>query len=125
MARQAARLVRAGVDSPMETHLRLLLVLAGLPEPVVGHVVLDSDGGWLATPDLSYPELEIAIEYDGAHHLTNAAQWQRDIRRRENLERAGWLVRVVTARDLLAAPATVVARITTDLRARHHPHRAA
>ncbi|MFI7061479.1 hypothetical protein ACIBL3_10880 [Kribbella sp. NPDC050124] len=120
-ARQAARLVRGGVDSPMETHLRLLLVLAGLPEPTVGHVVRDSDGGWLAMPDLAYPEFKIAIEYDGRHHLDDVAQWQRDIRRRENLERAGWLVRVVTARDLLSAPATVVARITTDLRARHHP----
>lgn len=31
----AARLVRRGVDSPMETRLRLLIVLAGLPEPIV------------------------------------------------------------------------------------------
>jgi hypothetical protein len=31
LARRAARLVRAGVDSPMETRLRLLLVLAGRP----------------------------------------------------------------------------------------------
>ncbi|MGH3499371.1 MAG: hypothetical protein ACRDQA_00490 [Nocardioidaceae bacterium] len=40
-ARQAAALVRAGVDSPMETRLRLLIVLAGLPEPVVNHIVRD------------------------------------------------------------------------------------
>jgi len=33
LARQAAALVRRGVDSPMESRLRLLLVLAGLPEP--------------------------------------------------------------------------------------------
>src|SRR5215207_4405344 len=32
LAREAAALVRRGVDSPMESRLRLLLVLAGLPE---------------------------------------------------------------------------------------------
>jgi hypothetical protein len=109
----------------METRLRLLIVLSGLPEPAIGHVVLDSDGGWLAKPDLSYPELKIAIEYDGHHHLKDARQWQRDIRRRENLERAGWRVRVITAADLLTAPATILARISTDLQARHLSHLAA
>jgi hypothetical protein len=34
-ARRAASLVRAGVDSPMETRVRLLIVLAGLPESQV------------------------------------------------------------------------------------------
>ncbi|MFF0338793.1 DUF559 domain-containing protein [Kribbella sp. NPDC004875] len=118
LAREAAVLVRPGVDSPMESRLRLLLVLAGLPEPQIGHVVLDADGGWLARPDLSYPELKIAIEYDGQHHLVDLRQWQRDIRRRENLEREGWLVRVITAHDILRAPDTVVARISHDLRTR-------
>lgn len=32
-ARRAAAYVRKGVDSPMETRLRMLIVLAGLPEP--------------------------------------------------------------------------------------------
>ena len=122
LARQAAALVRAGVDSPMESRLRLLLILAGLPEPTVGRVVHDCDGGWLARPDLSYPDLKIAIEYDGQHHLVDVRQWRRDIRRRENLEREGWLVRVITAHDLLHAPGTVIARISEDLhtRGRHH-----
>ena len=38
-ARRAASLVRAGVDSPMETRIRLLIVLAGLPEPQVNFIV--------------------------------------------------------------------------------------
>ncbi|TCO44144.1 hypothetical protein EV646_111338 [Kribbella antiqua] len=118
LARQAAGLVRSGVDSPMESRLRLLIVLAGLPEPEIGRTIYDADGGWLAKPDLSYPDLRIAIEYDGRHHLRDSIQWQRDIRRRENLERAGWLVRVITAADLLRAPDTVLARITQDIHTR-------
>jgi hypothetical protein len=127
LAREAAALVRSGVDSPMESRLRLLLVLGGLPEPVVGQPIHDSAGGWLATPDLSYPEpeLQIAIEYDGKHHLKDARQWRQDIRRRENLEREGWLVRVITAHDLLHTPGTVVARIAQDLHSRRHPRLAA
>ena len=91
---------------------------SGLPEPHVGHDIHDSDGGWLARPDLAYPELKIAIEYDGRHHLVDLRQWRRDIRRRENLECEGWLLRVITAQDLLNTPATVVARITQDLNTR-------
>jgi hypothetical protein len=127
LARDAAALVRRGVDSPMESRLRMLIVLGGLPEPQVGYVIHDSAGGWLATPDLSYPEpeLQIAIEYDGKHHLKDARQWRQDIRRRENLEREGWLVRVITAYDLLQTPGTVVARISQDLHTRRHPRLAA
>ncbi|TDW18518.1 hypothetical protein [Kribbella kalugense] len=125
LAREAAALVRPGVDSPMESRLRLLIVLNGLPEPRIGHVVTDSAGGWLAQPDLSYPELKFGIEYDGQHHLGDARQWRQDIRRRENLEREGWLVRVITAYDLLQTPGTVVARISQDLHTRRHPGLAA
>ena len=44
LARRAASLVRDGVDSPMETRLRLLLVLAGIPELEVNITVRDLDG---------------------------------------------------------------------------------
>ena len=83
-------------------------------------MIHDSDGGWLARPDLCYPDLKIAIEYDGQHHLLDIRQWRRDIRRRENLEREGWLVRVITAHDLLQSPTTVIARISQDLHTRRH-----
>ncbi|MEV6266218.1 hypothetical protein AB0L64_03565 [Kribbella sp. NPDC051936] len=124
-AREAAALVRSGVDSPMESRLRLLLVFGGLPEPETGYVVTDSAGGWLAEPDLTYPHSKLGIEYDGKHHLVDARQWRLDIRRRENLEREGWRIRVVTAYDILQIPHTVVARVSEDLRTRRHPLRAA
>ena len=67
-ARRAAAYVRARVDSPMETRLRMLLVLAGLPEPTVDHRILDRDGRVLYRFDLSYPDLRIVVEYDGRQH---------------------------------------------------------
>lgn len=121
LARRAAELIRPGIDSLMESRLRLLLVLAGLPEPQVGRPVHFSDGGWLAQPDLSNPEHKIAIEYDGRHHLQDARQWRNDIGRRENLEREGWIIRVITAGDLYRSPGRVIMRILEDLHLRNHP----
>jgi hypothetical protein len=120
-ARQAAALVREQVDSPPETRLRLLLVFAGLPEPQVGIEVHDANGGWLAVPDLSYPEYKIAIEYDGLHHLLNRRQRASDILRRENLVNDGWIVIEVLADHLAHQPELTIMRILDALHERRHP----
>jgi hypothetical protein len=92
---------RRFVDSPMETRLRLRLVDSGFPCPVVGADVFDDDGRWLARPDLCWPDLRIALEYDGQHHLTSARQRLNDVARQEELERLGWRVIVLFAYDVL------------------------
>jgi hypothetical protein len=118
LARRAASLVRRRVDSPMETRLRLLLVLAGLPEPSTNLDLVDDLDAWVAKPDLCYPGLRIAIEYDGRHHDEDARQWEHDIGRREAYDRHGWRVVVVTARQLLRHPGTVLRRVVDALRER-------
>ena len=120
-ARRAARLVRSRVDSPRETMLRLLIVLSGLPEPLVGTDVRDAQGDWLARPDLQYAAVRIAIEYDGEHHRTSRRQWSLDIRRKENLDAEHWRVIVVTAEDLDLRPAVTLGRIHSALLARRYP----
>jgi hypothetical protein len=109
-AREALRLIRPGVDSPMETRVRLLLVDAGLPCPEVGVNVFDHTGAWLARPDLSYPALKIAIEYDGDHR-TDQRQWRRDRYRDESMRDNGWIVIPLTADDILRHPRRTVDRI--------------
>lgn len=108
--RAAEQLLDARCDSPMETRLRLLVVRSGLPRPVVGRDVV-VDGCWLARPDLSWPDLRIAQEYDGDHHRTDRAQWQRDIARRRLLEDEGWALVVATADDVLRHPEQLVERL--------------
>jgi very-short-patch-repair endonuclease len=115
--RAAVPLVEPATDSPMETRLRLLLVLGGLPVPVVNRDVV-VDGSWLARPDLSYPELRIAIEYDGDHHRVDRRQWQSDIFRRRLLEDAGWIVLVFTANDVLKFGHETVRRVRSAVSAR-------
>jgi Protein of unknown function (DUF559) len=96
-ARRAARLVRSGVDSPMESRLRMLLVLAGFPEPVVDVIIRHENGDWDIRLDLSYPHLKLVIEYDGWHHLMEKKQWSRDLKRREWLESKGWRIVVINS----------------------------
>lgn len=121
LARRAARLVREGVDSPMETRLRLLIVLAGLPEPKINHILRRCNGEWWVRLDLSYPEQRVLIEYDGRQHAENTKQWLGDIRRREELERLGWRTVTVTADGIFAEPEDTLRRVLATLRERGVP----
>ncbi|HEU0041742.1 MAG TPA: hypothetical protein VFQ15_05270 [Jiangellaceae bacterium] len=116
-AREALRLLRPGVDSRMESILRMLVIRAGLPCPEV-NVDVYVDGGWVARPDLSYPELKIAIEFDGDHHRTDKKQWRHDVFRGENMRDAGWIVIVLTADDVLRRPELTIHRIRQHYQAR-------
>jgi hypothetical protein len=115
LCREAIELVRPGTDSSMETDLRLLMIDAGLPEPVVNVPALDDEGQFLALPDLSYPHLKVAIEYDGDHHRTDPATWRRDVERRQRLEDAGWLIITATADDVIRHPERLLRRVRTAI----------
>lgn len=97
--RAALPSVRDGVESPKETETRLAIVHAGLPEPQVQFVVRDGSR-FVARVDLAYPDLRIAIEYEGDGHRTSKDQWRRDIARQRDLERCGWIVIRLTEDDL-------------------------
>lgn len=101
---------RAGVESPKETETRLLIVDAGLPEPVVQHEVFDGRR-LVARIDLAYPQWKIAVEYEGDGHRTGAAQWRRDIQRQRELEDRGWIVIRITQLDLTDGSAALLRRI--------------
>jgi hypothetical protein len=114
-ARRAAGYVRSGVDSVMESRLRMMIVLAGLPEPVVNKIIRFDSGDWKRRFDLSYPEWKLIIEYDGRQHAENSRQWNSDLRRREELDAAGWRLIVVTADAFFQAPIGILHRIVDGL----------
>jgi very-short-patch-repair endonuclease len=97
--------------------MRLALVRAGLPEPLIGHRVYDSAGRYIGRPDLAYVRERIAIEYEGDVHRTDSVVFQRDIERRERFEDAGWRVIRVTNADF-RDPARFLARVSRVLRER-------
>jgi uncharacterized protein DUF559 len=110
--KRALDLADPAAESVMETRLRLLLVLAGLPHPR-SQVSLRDDGGLcLARPDLYYPEARLAIEYDGAMHRESLAA---DNRRQNRLIDSGYRLLRFTAGDVLDAPAAVVSMVRRAL----------
>jgi very-short-patch-repair endonuclease len=92
----------------METRLRLTLVLGGLPRPVTQHRIYDHTGRFVARVDLAYPELRIAIEYDGENHKE---RWAEDMVRQNRIIGAGWTLMRYTNRDVVRRSKTVVAQV--------------
>ncbi len=104
------------VESPRETYVRLLLVLAGLPQPEC-NVDLGSDHSYVSRADLVYLRYALIIEYDGRDHAAVVTQWNRDLDRLDEFEDARWgHVRVTAHR--LKRPRDVVARVHAKLVAR-------
>lgn len=99
-------LVDPGAESVRESRLRTILVRAGLPRPVTQLKIFNAAGQFVARVDLAWPELKVAVEYDGAHH-DDPAQIARDRARINALRAAGWTVLVID-RKQLARPADVV-----------------
>lgn len=119
LARTAAGYVRNGVDSPMETRLRLLIVLAGLPEPEVNLLV----GSEVERRkyDLSYRRSKTIIEYDGRQHVERVEQWEADLERREAIDDDQWRIMVFVAKDIYRSPGRTLERIHRVLRLRGEP----
>jgi very-short-patch-repair endonuclease len=106
--RRVVDLVESATESPMETRLRMLLLLAGLPRPVAQQRLEDEHGEFLARLDLYYPDARLGIEYDGATHKTSLAE---DNRRQNRLIQAGVRLLRFTAGDLYDRPDAVIAEV--------------
>ncbi len=115
LGRRAASLVRTKVESPMETRTRLLMVLAGLPEPEI-NVVIRAEGRTYRL-DLCFREQRLAVEYDGRQHAESVKQWQHDLTRREDFDRWGWRLLVLRADDIYKTPRATLLRIVEAMEA--------
>jgi hypothetical protein len=102
----------------METRLRLLLVLSGLPEPEVNRTIRADNGDALRRYDLSWPAARVIVEYDGRQHVERVEQWESDLDRREAIDDEGWRIVVITARGIYGQPGRTVERVWRVLRVR-------
>jgi hypothetical protein len=97
-ARRALPILDQGAESPGESWVRAVLVLAGLPRPQC-NVDVYAESTWLARADLVWRSSRLIVEYDGIVHLREE-QRRRDALRRNLLQDRGWTVIVFTAADL-------------------------
>lgn len=103
---------RAG--SPMETRLRMLLVLAGLPLPKVQWPVQDPVSRTVVWLDLAYPEAMLGIEYEGGGHAEPNAVL-RDVGRYTGLVDKRWRILRYTKFEIFRRPERIVEQVWRGL----------
>ncbi|WP_409328526.1 DUF559 domain-containing protein [Trujillonella humicola] len=113
-ARRVLPVADGDAGSPMESVLRWVLHEAGLPRPVLQHVVLDVSGERVGAVDLAWPEQRVMVEFDGEVHRDRRT-FVVDLRRQNGLVLAGWTVLRFSSADVLGRPAWVVAVIRAAL----------
>jgi very-short-patch-repair endonuclease len=106
--RRVVDLAEPKAESPMESRLRMLLVLARLPRPEVQVSIHDDQGRFLGRPDLFYRRQRVAIEYDGENHHDRLVD---DNRRQNGLVGAGFRLLRFTAADVYRTPESIVKSI--------------
>jgi hypothetical protein len=112
----ASEWLRAGVMSPRETLLRLMIERAGLPRLDVDVKRWTASRAYLGRPDLSDGRRKVAVEFEGDGHRTDRRQWRRDIERAARFVDDGWAYHRVTD-DHLRGPlaAAFLGRLARDL----------
>jgi len=98
--RRVARFVTPGTDSMYETRVRMLIVRAGLPTPVVNLPAPVPSIGRTYHLDMGYEEERIGVEFDGRIHVGDGRQMDIDAARHRDLQDAGWFIIRVTASHL-------------------------
>lgn len=114
-ARRALELLDPACESPLETMLRLLLYLAGLPRPV-SQFEVRAHGQALGRADFAYPDAGLVLECDGRAYHQEWSAGVRD-RRRQNrfVVEAGLRALRFTYDDLALRPGAVAAEVRAAL----------
>jgi very-short-patch-repair endonuclease len=115
--RQLVPMADGRSESPAESLARLQVLDAGLPAPAVQYEVRTTLGILVYRLDLAYPDILLAIEYDGREYHTSDEDRAHDRQRREYLRRLGWTFVVLTADDVYG-PDPPAARIVRRARER-------
>jgi very-short-patch-repair endonuclease len=111
-ARRVLGYAEGAAESPMESRLRMLLVLNGLPRPEVQVTIRDSTGSIVGRPDLYYRDQRLGLEYDGESHRASLVA---DNRRQNRLFLAEVSLLRFTAADVLGRPKSVVSQVRNAL----------
>jgi very-short-patch-repair endonuclease len=99
----------------METRIRMALHEHGLPAP---HVQFEVEAaGRIRRLDLAYPEVKLAIEYDGRGHR-DQERAHKDLLREAARVELGWTILRFDARTVYLHPAQVARTVAYELHRR-------
>lgn len=110
LLRTALPLLDDGAESPRESIIRVLLVLAGVTG-FVTNLKIRASTGHNYRGDLVFVAEKVIVEYQGKQHLDD---WLKDMTRKSRLQADGWLVIEVNVSDL-DDPAELVNRVRKTL----------
>lgn len=113
---EAVALIREGAMSPLETDFRLVVVAAGLPEPVLDLEIRDRAGRLAGIADAVWPEYRVIAEVEGDHHRTSRRQWARDIEKHTAYVALGFEVVRLTSAHIRPTGSAAVALVGGALR---------
>jgi hypothetical protein len=102
-------------ESPIESWIVVILAEAGIAAPVLQYSVRDLAGHERYRLDFAWPELKVALEYDGYEAHEGRAELDRA--RDEDLRRRGWLVVRADSADL-GSPGRLLRELRTAFRQR-------
>ncbi len=107
IARAALSLLNERSRSRGESHLRVIVVVGGLPCPEVNVAINTDWGEWLAEPDLVYRRARLALEYNGRDHA-DVRRTRKDISREIDVDSNDWKVVVFGPREVFGHPHRIV-----------------
>jgi hypothetical protein len=107
--------VADGVLSVAEADFRELIIRAGLPRPLFNEPVRRADGSLIAVVDALWAEAQVAGEVDSREWHLSPADWERTMRRHNELARSGIQVLHFSPRQIRSEPRAVVAAIAGAL----------
>lgn len=113
-------LADAAAESPMESEARLVMIDGGLPAPELQYEVIDRSGR-LWRLDFAWPEIKLAVEYDGFDFHSAPDAFRRDRQKRAALRELDWNVMSIVSDDVRRRPEETVRRIEVE----HQRERAA
>jgi hypothetical protein len=106
-----------GPGSPKEMSVARVLILHGLPRPVRQYPVVVPGREHPRYLDLAYPDVRVAMEYDGRRDH-GPRRWSSDAAREEELDRIGWVRIPAGRRDLVEPHATAYCEVVRQARQR-------
>jgi hypothetical protein len=106
-ARTALSLLNGRSRSRGESHLRVVLVVGGLPCPEVNIPINTEDGDWLAEPDLVYRRARLVLEYNGSDHA-DVRRMRKDITRELDVDSNEWKIVVFGPNEVFLHPYRIV-----------------